>query len=52
VLVLLAHGISDAEIAERLSLNEATVKTRVGRVLSKLGSPTERRRWRRRANRV
>jgi DNA-binding CsgD family transcriptional regulator len=37
VPVLLTHGSSNAEIAERLFLSEATVKTHVGRVLPKLG---------------
>lgn len=36
VLTQLANGLSNAEIAERLSLSEATVKTHVGRVLNKL----------------
>lgn len=37
VLLAVAHGASNAEIAEKLFLSEATVKTHVGRILTKLG---------------
>ncbi|WHT19423.1 response regulator transcription factor [Crossiella sp. CA-258035] len=36
VLVLIAKGMSNAEIAKTLFLSEATVKTHVGRILAKL----------------
>ncbi len=36
MLRLLAHGLSNAELASQLTLSEATVKTHVGRILTKL----------------
>lgn len=37
VLVHLATGLSNAEIAATLHLSEATIKTHIGRILTKLG---------------
>jgi DNA-binding NarL/FixJ family response regulator len=36
VLVEIAHGLSNTEIAERLFVSEATVKTHVNRIMTKL----------------
>ncbi|WP_019856339.1 response regulator [Actinopolyspora mortivallis] len=36
VLVHMARGLSNGEIAERMYLSEATIKTHIGRILSKL----------------
>jgi DNA-binding NarL/FixJ family response regulator len=36
VLVLVAHGLTNVEIAERLYVSEVTVKTHVGRIFMKL----------------
>lgn len=37
VLVLMARGASNSELAERLFLSEGTVKTHIGRIFTKLG---------------
>jgi len=37
VLVQVARGLSNAEIAQKLSVSETTIKTHVGHVLTKLG---------------
>jgi len=43
VLKLIAHGLSNLEIADRLSISEATVKTHLNRTMIKLnlGSRTQ-----------
>jgi DNA-binding NarL/FixJ family response regulator len=38
ILVAIGHGWTNGEIAERLVLSESTVKTHVGRVLTKVGA--------------
>ena len=38
VLTLLAAGLSNAEIAERLYLSHATVKTHINRIFAKTGA--------------
>jgi DNA-binding NarL/FixJ family response regulator len=37
VLTLLGRGLSNTELAEALTLSEATVKTHVARIFAKLG---------------
>ena len=37
VLILVARGVTDAEIAERLVVSMGTVKTHVARLVMKLG---------------
>ena len=37
MLILVAQGLSNGELAQRLFVSEATVKTHVGRILAKLG---------------
>jgi len=38
VLVAIARGLSNAEVAERLHLSVPTVKAHIGRILAKLGA--------------
>lgn len=40
VLELIAHGLSNHRIAERLSISDHTVKAHVGAILAKLGVTT------------
>jgi len=37
VVILLAQGLSDTELAVQLSISEATVKTHIAHALTKLG---------------
>jgi DNA-binding NarL/FixJ family response regulator len=37
ILSLMAHGLSNAELAQRLYLTEATIKSHVSSILRKLG---------------
>jgi DNA-binding NarL/FixJ family response regulator len=43
VLRLVGNGLTNGQIAQRLVLSEATVKTRVKRTMSKLNLPAGRR---------
>ena len=47
VLVLVARGLTNAEVAERLVLSRRTVETHVASLLAKTGTPSRRelRRW-------
>jgi len=38
VLLLVAHGLSNPELAERLCVSMPTAKTHVSRILAKLGA--------------
>jgi len=49
VLALIADGLMDAEIAERLVVSPATVKSHVNHLFAKAGSATAHRRSPRRS---
>jgi DNA-binding NarL/FixJ family response regulator len=38
VLTLIAHGLTYAQIAERLFVNESTVKTHINHLFAKIGA--------------